>query len=86
MKGCYTKLHRTPGLRRDCASDPVGDVDPMRVKVQIDNHSDVPMEHWRENLRRQRRQPEPAPATPGTPAPGHRPPSEGLIDEYAAPI
>ncbi len=85
MAVCSNKLHRASRPRRECARDSVADVDPMRVDVRIDNHSGEPMEHWREQLKRQRKQHEPRPARPLPPdIPGQQPP-DTLIDEYAAP-
>lgn len=86
MNGCSDKLHRGSRSRRECARDSVADVDPMRIKVRIDNHSEEPLENWREHLKRQRRQNGPRPAQSQTPeAPGRQPP-DSLIDEYAAPL
>jgi hypothetical protein len=64
----------------------VADVDPMRINVHIDKHSEVPQEHWQDQLKRQRRKREPRPGQPETPAiPGRLPP-DASIDEYAAPV
>jgi len=83
MHGCPDKFHRisTP-RRRECARDPVADVDPMSIDVRIGDHSEAPLEHWRERLKRQRRKNEPQPEPPAKPS---RRPPDSLIDEYAAP-
>jgi len=84
MNACSTRLHRRAKPRRECARDSVADVDQMHINVQIDNHSDLPLEHWQDRLKRQRRKigPRPAPPEPSSP-PGRQPP-DSIIDEYAA--
>ena len=86
MKGCPDRLHRSAKQRRECARDTVGDVDSLTIiNVQIDEHSDVPLEHWQEHLKQQRRKKkQPAGATEPPAAPGRQPP-DSLIDDYAAP-
>jgi len=64
----------------------VADVDPMNINVRIDDHSAVPLEHWQEQLKRQRRKREPRPVQPEPPAKPEKRPPEGSIDEYAAPF
>jgi hypothetical protein len=57
----------------------------MRIDVRIDNHSELPLEHWQDQLKRRRRRIEPRPEPPEAPeSPGRQPP-DALIDEYAAP-
>ena len=86
MHECRDKRHRVSGPRRDCASDPVADVDSLRIKVRIDNHSDAPSENWQEQLKRQRRRNGPHRDQSETPAPSGQRPPDALIDEYAAPF
>lgn len=82
MHRCAAKLRSKP--RRECARDSVADVDPMRINVRIDNHTDVPLEQWQDRLKRERRKKRPPPGPADAPAsPGH-PPPDTLIDEYAA--
>lgn len=84
MKHLPAKLHRP--LRRDCARDPIADIDPLKIDVRIGERSDLPLEVWREQLKRRRREIGPHPDDSDKPAtPGRRPP-EGSIDEYAAPV
>jgi hypothetical protein len=85
MYGCPGRLHRLPTPRRECARNPVGDVDPMSIDVRIDNHSELPLEHWQDQIKRRRRRIEPRPGPPETPESPGRPPPDALIDEYAAP-
>ena len=84
MKRSSVSFQRTArsGWRRECARDSVQDVDPMTIDVRIGNQTDVPLEFWRERLKRDRRRkppprPEPAPETDKQ--------QEGRIDDYAAP-
>jgi len=86
MNGCSDKLHRISTPRRECARDSVADVDPMSINVRIDNHSEVPLEHWQDQLKRQRRKIGPHPTKPEPPATPGRQPPDALIDEYAAPF
>lgn len=72
-------------IHQDCARGPVGDVDPLRINVHIDDHSDAPLEYWQERLKRRRRKRVPAEEPPEQPVTPERPPPEGSIDEYATP-
>jgi hypothetical protein len=58
----------------------------MRVNVRIDNHTDVPLESWQDQLKRRRRKIGPLPEQSETPTPADRSPPDALIDEYAAPF
>lgn len=86
MAGCPAKLHRMSTSRHECARDPVPDVDPMSIDVRIGDHSDTPLEHWQDRLKRQRREKQPQPGEAEPPAPPSRRPPDSLIDEYAAPL
>ena len=77
---CALHAGSGPTPRRECARDPVADVDPLRVDVEIGEHSRAPLEYWRERLRHPRRKPRMEP--PDAPEPPH-PPPQGSIDEYA---
>jgi len=83
VKSCPGPDHR-PLSRRDCARDSVTDVDPMRIDVQIGDHSELPLEHWREQIKEKRRKRGPRSRKPATPG---QPPAEpgALIDDYAVP-
>lgn len=84
MNDCSDPRHRSSQPRRDCARDSIGDIDPMRVDVNIDNRSDLPLEYWRDRLKRPRRKIGPRREPSETPSPPEHPPPEGTIDEYAA--
>lgn len=86
MNGCPDPSHSTTKSRRECARDSVADVDPMRIKVRIDEHSDTPLEHWQDRLKRQRRKQRPRPEPPESPTTPGRPRPDSLIDDYAAPV
>lgn len=83
MHGYADPPRETPTACRECARDSVADVDPMRIDVHIDNHSDVPLEEWKEKLKRKRRKRAPEIEPPATPEGPRRP--DALIDDYAAP-
>lgn len=85
MKCRLEKLRRTARPGFQCARDPIADVYPMGVNVPLGSHSETPLEHWQDQLRRQRRKVVPLPEEPVTPGnPSHKPP-DVLIDDYAAP-
>lgn len=83
MPVCPEPSPLIPSAPRECARDSVADVDPMRIDVHIDNHSDVPLDEWKEKLRHKRRKRDPKPAPPAAPEAPGRP--DALIDDYAAP-
>jgi hypothetical protein len=72
--------------RRECARDTVSDVDPTSIRIDIDNRSDAPLDHWRDRLDRQRRKKKPRKEPPKQPDPAgkHRP--DPGVDDYAAPV
>lgn len=76
--------HPPMAPRRDCARDSVTDVDPMRIDVRIGDHSDLPLEHWKDQLKDKPRKRGPRPGKPGTSQPPPAAP-DTLIDDYAAP-
>jgi hypothetical protein len=82
LNRCAAKSHSKP--RRECARDSVADVDPMRINVRIDNHTDVPLEQWQDRLKRERRKKRQPPGPADAPASPGNPPPDALIDEYAA--
>ncbi len=82
MKCRVMKLHRSTHSRFECARDSVADVYPMGINVPLGSHSETPLEHWQDQLRRQRKKNEQQPESPAPP--GHKPP-DSLIDDYAAP-
>jgi hypothetical protein len=83
MNSNAASLYRFWKPRLECARDSVVDVDPMRIDVRIDERSEAEREHWRDRLKRKRREPHPAePESPATPV---RRPPDALIDDYAAP-
>ena len=84
MNGCPGRYHRISTPRRECARDPVHDVDPMSIDVRIEDHSEAPLEHWKEHLKQQRRKKKPQPEEAEPPAAPGRQPPDSLIDEYAA--
>lgn len=70
-----------------CARDSVADVDSLHINVRIDQHSDTPLEHWQDQLKKRRRQISPAPGDAGR-KPADKPEAPGKlhIDEYASPL
>jgi hypothetical protein len=85
MNDCPDSSRRLTQRRRECARDSVGDVDPLRINVHIDDHSDVPLENWQDHLKRQRRKRKPPRGDTEPPAAPGRQPPDALIDDYAAP-
>lgn len=82
MNGCSVHLHRVPQAHHECARDSIPDVDPMRIDVHIDDHSEAPLEHWQDRLKEQRRKRK---QPPPQEVPERKPPPDALIDDYAAP-